>query len=183
MIKQQISNLRSWVEFSSLVQVLFVLLTACTTVEQQSVQKINETDYKIVGKFHKMEYDEIVSIVEHHVGQRINFYVTSHGGTSEDLFLAMDSVYRHGNVHWYALNDCSSACAVMALSTKHAHGEFRLHSFYKHRAHKVIPAPEYNLLVLDKLRSYGYETDNFSYMFNSVETMQPFTLEDDKFTK
>lgn len=182
MVKRQSSKLKLRVRFSYPAPLLFLLLSACADV-QPTVQKMTESDYRVVGKLHKLEYDEIATIVDHHQGQRINFYVSSKGGNSEDLFLAMDSVYRHGNVHWYTLNECDSACAIMALATKHAHGEIRIHSFYSHRGHKVIPAPEYNEVVLNKLHSYGYETENFSYMFNSVEELWPMTLDDGKISK
>lgn len=166
-----------------ILQILtLTMMVGCAPIEP-SIKKINDTDYRITGKLYKLEYDEIIDIVQRHENQRINFYVSSHGGTSEDLFLAMDTVYRHGNVHWYALNDCSSACAVMALSTKHAHGTFRLHSFYSHHGHKVIPSPEYNELVLNKLRTYGYDTDRIHHMFHSVEELWPFVLNESEITE
>lgn len=140
---------------------------------------MSDTEYRITGKLDKNEYDEIIKIVQDNPGKRISFYVSSQGGTSVDLFEAMDAVYKHGQVHWYSLNHCDSACAVMALSTKHAHGEFRLHSFYKHYHHRVEASPEFNEKVLNKLGSYGYNTSRMYHMFHSVEELWPFMMYDD----
>lgn len=163
--------------------ILFCLtLAGCAEIEPE-IKHVKDNDYKITGKLHKFEYDQIIDIVKTHPNARINFYVTSPGGTSEDLFEAMDAMYQHGDVHWYVLDDCSSACAVMALSTRHAHGKLRLHSFYQHKRNKVIPAPEYNEKVLEHLRQYGYDVNSISYMFGSVEKMWPFIVEGSEITK
>ena len=158
-------------------RLLALLLVGCTTTTPE-IQQVTATDYKIKGKLHKFEYDEIISIVKCNPNVRINFYVTSPGGTSEDLLEAMDAVYKHGDVHWYVVDDCSSACAVLALSTRHASGEVRLHSFYQHKRHKVIPAPEYNEQIIDHLKQNGYDTTKLNYMFNTVEEMWPVKVED-----
>ena len=164
-----------------LLLLLNLILSGCAT--DPEITHIKDNDYKIVGKLHKIEYDQIISIVHAHPNAQVNFYVSSHGGTSEDLFEAMDAMYHHGDVHWYVLDDCSSACAVMALSTRHAHGKLRLHSFYQHKRNKVIPAPEYNAQVLEHLKQYGYDVDSISYMFNDVETMWPFTVDGNEIKK
>lgn len=155
---------------------LCLLLIGCTTVN--TVEHMKDSDYKITGHLDKEDYDEIISIVKKHPNERINFYVSSGGGTSADLFECMDTMYKHGNVHWYALNRCDSACAVLALSTRHANGSYRLHSFYKHHHHHVEAAPQYNEKVLEKLRGYGYDTDRIHHMFNSVEELWDITLND-----
>lgn len=157
---------------------LLLLLTACTATVP-SIQKMNDTEYKITGKLDKDEYDQIIQIVKDSPNKTISFYVSSNGGTSADLFEAMDAVYKHGHVHWYSLNHCDSACAVMALSTKHAHGEFRLHSFYKHYHHRIEPAPDFNEKILDKLGSYGYDKSRLNHMFHSVNVLWPFMMYDD----
>jgi hypothetical protein len=158
--------------------ILIVLLAGCAN--DPEIRHVKDNDYQITGKLHKLEYDQIIAIVKNNPDARINFYVTSHGGTSEDLFEAMDTVYQHGDVHWYVLDDCSSACAVLALSTRHANGELRLHSFYQRKYDKVIPAPEYNQQVLEHLKKYGYETARLNYMFHSVEELWPVTIDDGK---
>lgn len=145
-----------------------------------SIVKLDEQNYQVTGKLHKDEYDEIITIVKQHPNQPLNFYVNSIGGTSEDLIDAMDTVYQHGLVNWYAVEHCDSACAIMALATRHAYGEFKLHSFYSHRHHEVRAAPEYNERILDKLHSYGYDTDRMHYMFDSVEQLWPIIIVDGK---
>jgi hypothetical protein len=157
---------------------LLLLLTACTATVP-AIQKIHDNEYKVVGKLDKKEYDEIIHIVKDNPSKTINFYVSSGGGTSDDLFEAMDAVYAHGHVHWYSLNHCDSACAVMALSTKHAHGAFRLHSFYKHNHHHIEASPEFNERILDKLGSYGYDQSRIHHMFHSVEELWSFYMNDD----
>lgn len=163
-------------KFGILILVCFAM-TGCATSE---ITKISEQDYKVVGKLHKEEYDEIITIVKQHPDQPLNFYVTSIGGTSEDLLDAMDTVHAHGLVNWYSIEYCDSACAIMALATRHAHGEFKLHSFYSHHHHKVRAAPEYNERILNKLHSYGYDTDQMHHMFDSVEQLWPVIIEDGK---
>jgi hypothetical protein len=122
-----------------------IILIGCATPE---ITKLSEQDYKVVGKLHKEEYDEIITIVRQHPNQPLNFYVTSIGGTSEDLLDAMDTVHQHGLVNWYAVDYCDSACAIMALATHHAYGEFKLHSFYSRSHHQVLAAPTYNERIL-----------------------------------
>lgn len=160
-----------------ILSLLTVALLGCEATVPE-ITHLKDRDYKITGKLHKFEYDQIIDIVKRNPNARINFYVTSPGGTSDDLFEAMDTMFQHGDVHWYVLDDCSSACAVMALSTRHAHGELRLHSFYQRKQHKIIPAPDYNEKVLEHLKQYGYDVTSISYMFHSVEEMWPFTVDD-----
>jgi hypothetical protein len=155
---------------------LCLLLVGCAGLT--SVQHVKESDYRITGKLDKNEYDEIISIVKKHPNENLNFYVSSIGGTSNDLFECMDTMYMHGHVNWYVLNQCDSACAILALSTKHAYGTYRLHSFYKHEDHHVYAAPDFNEKVMSKLRSYGYNTDKIHHMFNSVDVMWDITLKD-----
>ena len=145
-----------------------------------AIVKVNEQTYKVTGKLHKEEYDEIITIVRQHPNQPLNFYVTSIGGTSEDLFEAMDTVHQHGLINWYSVDYCDSACAIMALATHHANGEFKLHSFYSRSHHQVLAAPEYNERILKKLNSYGYNTDRIHYMFDSVEQLWPVIIKDGK---
>lgn len=161
---------------------LSLFLTACTATVP-AVHKIADNEYKIIGKLDKGKYDQIIQIVKANPNKVISFYVSSHGGTSDDLFEAMDAVYAHGHVHWYSLNQCDSACAVMALSTKHAHGEFRLHSFYRHNHHHVEASPEFNERVLSKLGSYGYDQSRLNHMFHSVEELWPFCMNEDVMTE
>ena len=163
--------------FKILVLLLSIGLMGCATPE---ITKLSEQDYKVVGKLHKEEYDEIITIVKQHPGQPLNFYVTSIGGTSEDLLDAMDTVHAHGLVNWYAVDYCDSACAIMALATHHAYGEFKLHSFYSRSHHQVLAAPTYNERILKKLNSYGYDTDRIHHMFDSVEHLWPIIIEDGK---
>jgi hypothetical protein len=165
------------------IKLIFLLLLTACTATVPPIQKINDSEYKIIGKLDKHEYDEIIHIVKDNPSKDINFYVSSGGGTSDDLFEAMDAVYAHGHVHWYSLNQCDSACAVMALSTKHAHGEFRLHSFYKHHHHHVEASPEFNEKVLNKLGSYGYDQLRLYHMFHSVEELWPFCMNEDIMTE
>ena len=159
--------------------VIFVLLIGCAS-NIPVVQQINDYDYKIVGKLDKPEYDEIISIVRTHPNELINFYVSSGGGTSADLMEAMDAVHNHGMVHWYTLNYCDSACGVMALSTGHASGGIRLHSFYTRHHNHIYPAPEYNIRILEKLGNYGYDTKYLNHMFYSVEELWDIRLDDGK---
>jgi len=161
--------------YSSLI--LASILIGCTTPE---ITKLSEQDYKVVGKLHKEEYDKIITIVKQHPNQPLNFYVTSIGGTSEDLLDAMDTVYQHGLVNWYAVDYCDSACAIMALATHHANGKFKVHSFYSHKHHQIIAAPEYNERILKNLNSYGYDTDRIHYMFDSVEQLWTIVIVDGK---
>lgn len=159
------------------VMLICSLLTACAT-KPPVVRKVGDNDYNINGKFDKEKYDKIIEIVKDNPNRTLNFYVSSWGGTSDDLFEAMDAVYAHGRVHWYSLDHCDSACAVMALSTKHAHGNFRLHSFYKHNHHHVEASPDFNEKVLNKLGSYGYNQAKLRHMFNSVEKLCPFFMDE-----
>lgn len=147
-----------------------VWLTSCATVTPE-ITKISEQTYRITGKLHQDEYDQIINIVKQHQDQTLSFYVTSIGGTSADLISAMDAVYQHGRVHWYVVEHCDSACAIMALATRHAHGQIKLHSFYSHHHHEVRAAPEYNERILAKLHSYGYDTARIHHMFDSVEKL------------
>ena len=159
------------------VLVLLLMLAGCQATVP-SIERIQDTEYRITGKLDKAEYDEIIDIVQHHPGQVLRFYVDSNGGTSADLFEAMEAVHAHGQVHWYSLKHCDSACAVMALSTRHAHGEFRLHSFYKHHRHHIEPAPDFNEKILDRLGAYGYDKNRLNHMFHSVEELWPFYMKD-----
>ena len=120
---------------NKLVFLLLIFLAGCAS-DFHPIEKISEHEYKVLGKLHKAEYDEIISIVKQHPNQPISFYVTSYGGTSEDLLLAMDAVHDHGMTHWYSVGQCDSACAVLALATHHANGTLKLHSFYSHRHHE-----------------------------------------------
>jgi len=158
--------------------ILSALLTACAA--QPVITTLTDHDYRINGRLHKADYDQIKIIVNQHTGQRVNFFVNSIGGTSSDLLMAMDAVYHHGDVHWYVQvqDHCDSACAVMALSTRHAQGTIRLHSFYSRHDHHVYPAPGFNQVILDHLETYGYARNNIDYMFQSVETLWPITVED-----
>jgi hypothetical protein len=162
-----------------MIKLLFMILilSSCST-NLPVVEHTSTNDYKIVGKLDKQQYDEIIEIVRCNPGMRINFYVSSIGGTSNDLFLAMDSMNEHGNVHWYSVGYCESACAVMALSTKHAHGHFRLHSFYKKHGNHIEASPYFNGLVLQKLEVYGYDIHNIQHMFSDVYKMYPFVAEE-----
>lgn len=156
-----------------------LILLGCAT-EPPTIAKLNEHDWRISGKLDKPEYDEIIRIVKSHPHEPINFYVSSGGGTSADLLDAMDAVHEHGLTHWWILNQCDSACGIMALSTGHAHGGIRLHSFYKHYHHKILPAPEYNQTLLKKLDTYGYDSHYLNHMFHSVEELWDLRLEDGK---
>jgi hypothetical protein len=150
-------------------------LVGCATPE---ITKVSNQTYKIVGKLHKEEYDEIITIVNDHQNQPLSFYVTSGGGTSVDLIPAMDAVYQHGRVHWYVVDRCDSACAVMALATRHAHGQIKLHSFYAYHHHAAHAAPEYNKILLVKLQLYGYDTAQMHHMFDSVEQLWTLNILD-----
>ncbi len=150
--------------------VVALALVGCAETPPQ-IQKVSEVEYKVTGKLHKTEYDEIISIVKQHPNEHINFYVTSLGGTSEDLLLAMDAVHDHGMTHWYTIGQCDSACAVMALATHHANGEIKLHSFYSRHHHEVHAAPGFNSIILDRLESYGYDRNRLGPMFRTVEDM------------
>jgi hypothetical protein len=163
------------------VKLIFILLllTACTATIPV-VQKVADSEYRIVGKLDKEEYDEIIQIVKSNPNKTISFYVSSAGGTSADLFEAMDAVNKHGNVYWYSLDHCDSACAIMALSTKHAYGLFRMHSFYRHHRHHREAAPDFNEKVLNKLDSYGYDKNRLRHMFDSVEKLCPILMADDE---
>ena len=156
---------------------LSCLLVGCTT-ERLGVEHIQDRDYRVQGHLDRDEYDEIIRIVKLHPNQQINFYASSVGGTSHDLFDCMDALNQHGQVHWYSLDQCDSACAVLALSTHHANGHYRLHSFYRHHHHHVEAAPNYNALVLERLGSYGYDTAKLHHMFHSVEELWDVTLSD-----
>jgi ATP-dependent protease ClpP protease subunit len=162
-----------------LTVLLSVAFAGCLT-NPPAIEKIGEDEYKVVGKLHKSEYDEIISIVNQHPHQHINFYVTSYGGTSEDLLPAMDAVHNHGMTHWYTVDQCDSACAVMALATNHANGTLKLHSFYSRHHHEVQAAPGYNHIILDRLESYGYDRTKLTPMFRSVDRMCPITVLDGK---
>lgn len=159
-----------------------MLLTACTATVP-TVQQVGDAEYRIVGKLDKDDYDEIIQIVKSNPNKTVSFYVSSPGGTSSDLFEAMDAVYKHGNVYWYTLDHCDSACAVMALSTKHGYGLVRLHSFYKHHRHHAEASPEFNEKVLNKLSSYGYDKNRLRHMFDSVEKLCPILMYDDNFVE
>ncbi len=156
--------------------ILLVLLASCAS--QPTITPLTDHDYKITGKLVKADYDRIKLIVEQHAHQRVNFYVNSIGGTSSDLLVAMDAVYHHGDVHWYVQDHCDSACAVMALSTRHAQGTIRLHSFYSRHDHHVYPALEFNQTITDRLDSYGYPHTRIDHMFRSVEELWPINIED-----
>ena len=159
------------------ILIIAMVLMGCSSTPS-SIVKLDEHNYNVTGKLDKTQYDEIITIVKTHQNETINFYVYSLGGTSRDLFEAMDIMYTHGDVHWYSENQCDSACAVMALSTKHAEGKFRLHSFYRREHHQVYAAPEFNKLVLERLRSYGYDADSIRYMFDSVENLCTIYIHD-----
>lgn len=161
----------------SLLIGLLLIIGGCASVPDQ-LSDLGNNSYRFVGKFSKYEYDQIIDIVNQKPGQSLYFYVTSHGGNSDDLLLAMDAIYHHGHVHWYSVERCDSACAVLALASKHAYGEFRLHSFYSTHHHKPHAAPEFNRVILDKLESYGYEIVNIEYMFKKVNTLWAVTIED-----
>ena len=161
-----------------LALILVACLSGCATTERLSIEHVHGTDYRITGKLDQDEYDEIIRIVKAHPKEPITFYVSSGGGTSHDLFECMDALYQHGQVHWYSLDRCDSACAILALSTRHAHGNYRLHSFYRHKDHHKEPAPYYNNLVLDRLGKYGYDTDKLHHMFHSPEVLWDITLDD-----
>lgn len=161
-----------------LLTLLSIALIGCASTPPV-IQQLDEHDYKITGKLDKPEYDKIISIVRAHPKEHINFYVSSDGGTSADLFEAMDAVHSHGMVHWYT-NHCDSACGVMALSTGHAQGGIRLHSFYKRQHGHVYAAPEYNQQLLERLGRYGYDVNYLDHMFHSVEELWDVHLEDGK---
>jgi hypothetical protein len=158
---------------------LITILTACSTI-LPTIEKTTENEYKISGKLDQTEYDKIIDIVKEHPNQSVIFYVSSYGGTSNHLFEAMDAVYKHGHVEWYSLHQCDSACAVLGLSTKHAHGHFRLHSFFRYHNQHVEASPEFNEKVLNKLSGYGYEKLNLNHMFHSVEELWPFDVDESK---
>lgn len=162
--------------------ILCLFLTACASPEPV-IKKIDSLEYRITGKLDKEEYDEIIRIVKSNPNKKITFYVSSLGGTSADLFEAMDAVNKHGLVYWYSLDHCDSACAVLALSTRHAHGNFRLHSFYRHYHHRVEASPEFNEKVLNKLDSYGYDKNRLNHMFHSVEELWQFYMNDELMTE
>jgi hypothetical protein len=159
-----------------------LLLCGCAETPSQ-IQKISEVEYKVTGKLHKAEYDEIINIVKHHPNEPVRFYVTSLGGTSEDLLLAMDAVHDHGMTHWYTVGQCDSACAVMALATHHAYGDIRLHSFYSRHHHEVQAAPGFNHILLDRLESYGYDRSVLGPLFRTVEDLCPITVLDGEIVK
>lgn len=156
--------------------VLSSLMTGCAS--HHAITSLTDHDYKIDGKLIKTDYDEIKLIVDQHPGKRVNFFVNSIGGTSNDLLIAMDAMYHHGDVHWYVQDHCDSACAIMALSTKHAQGTIRLHSFYSKHDHHVYAAPEFNQVIIDRLEKYGYPRSKIDYMFRSVEELWPINIED-----
>lgn len=156
--------------------ILSALITGCAS--QHAITPLTDHDYKIDGKLIKTDYDQIKLIVDQHPHQRINFFVNSIGGTSGDLLIAMDAMYHHGDVHWYVQDHCDSACAIMALSTKHAQGTIRLHSFYSVHHHHVYAAPEFNKVIIDRLEEYGYPRNKIDYMFRSVEELWPINIED-----
>ena len=89
-----------------IIILLCIILIGCATPE---ITKLNEQTYKVVGKLHKEEYDEIITIVQKYQDRPISFYVTSIGGNSVDLIPAMDAVYAHGRVHWHVVDYCDSA--------------------------------------------------------------------------
>lgn len=154
---------------------ILCLVAGCASIPEK-LTKLNDNNYRIIGKLDKPEYDTIIEIVSTHPNEAVNFYVTSHGGTSHNLVAAMDAVYYHGNVNWYSVDRCDSACAVMALSSKHAHGEFRLHSF--HPPHSDREAPEFNRVILRRLELYGYQTKSIAFMFEHVNPLWEVTIVD-----
>lgn len=162
-----------------MTRILLVCLVLAGCATPPVVQQLNEHDYKITGKLDKPEYDEIIRIVHSHPQEPVNFYVNSGGGTSSDLLEAMDAVHDHGMVHWYTIH-CDSACGVMALSTGHAQGGIRLHSFYQRKYGHIRAAPEYNQRVLERLGRYGYDVNYLDHMFLTVEQLWDVHLEDGK---
>jgi len=163
----------------TLLLLLCLTLTGCATTPQQlTVEHIKEQDYKVTGHLDREEYEEIIRIVRANWGKPINFYATSHGGSSDDLFECMDTLYAHGQVHWYSVSHCNSACAILALSTRHGHGDFKMHSFYRRHHHYVETATRYNELTLEKLEHYGYDVGFLSHMFHSPEELWDLHLED-----
>ncbi len=136
---------------------LSVLITGCAS--QHAITPLTDHDYKIDGKLIKTDYDQIKLIVDQHPGKRV-------------------AMYHHGDVHWYVQDHCDSACAIMALSTKHAQGTIRLHSFYSKHDHHVYAAPEFNQVIIDRLEKYGYPRNKIDYMFRSVEELWPINIED-----
>lgn len=163
--------------FKSLLVGLLLTASGCAT-SPEKLTSLTANSYRIVGKFSKTEYDKLIDIVNQHQGEPLAFYVTSHGGNSDDLILAMDALYQHGNVQWNSVGRCDSACAVLALSSKHAYGDIRLHSFYSFYHHKPYAAPEFNRVILDKLESYGYKIKDIGYMFDRVDTLWEVTVVD-----
>jgi hypothetical protein len=163
--------------FNIIFLLVCLSLVGCATSE---ITKVSDQTYKVVGRLHKEEYDEIITIVQKHQGQPVSFYVTSIGGNSADLIPAMDAVYEHGMVYWYVVDRCDSACAVMALATRHAHGQIKLHSFYAYHHHAAHAAPEYNERILNRLHSYGYDTARMHHMFDSVEKLWTIDVVDGK---
>ena len=156
---------------------LSCLLVGCAT-ERLGVEHIKDRDYRVQGHLDRDEYDEIIRIVKAHPKEQINFYASSVGGTSHDLFDCMDALYQHGQVYWYSLDQCDSACAVLALSTHHANGHYRLHSFYRHHHHHIEAATGYNAQILDRLGSYWYDPAKLHHMFHSPEELWDITLTD-----
>ena len=161
--------------------ILAVLLTGCvenTAHEHVSVHQVTDHNYEFIGHLYSSDYDNILLILEHNPNQQLNFYVTSDGGTSRHLLTVMDALYSHGKVNWYVVDHCDSACAILALSTKHATGKVNLHSFYAEHHHVIHIAPQFNHLILAKLETYGYDTLKLEPMFTTVKKMWPVVLED-----
>jgi hypothetical protein len=157
---------------------IVLLLTACSSAPP-AVQQVGDRQYTVVGRLDKMEYDSIIDIINHNPGLPITFYATSHGGSSAHLFDAMEAVHKHGQVHWYSLNYCESACAIMALSTRHAHGDFKIHSFYRKNHNHLELASDFNEKVLGMLGSYGYDCNRLNHMFSSAEVLWNVHMEDE----
>jgi ATP-dependent protease ClpP protease subunit len=164
----------------SQIIVATIILSGCTFTrpEHVSIEQTSDSEYRFNGHLYATDYDNILSILAQHPGQELSFYITSDGGTSNHLIPLMDALYNHGKANWYVVDYCNSACAILALSTRHANGKLNLHSFYAVHHHSILMAHQFNQQVLDKLKIYGYNTEKLKPMFTTVKKMWTVTIKD-----
>lgn len=158
--------------------VVILSLLGCTTSPTQ-IKEITPTEYIISGELDSDGYERIRNIINLNKTKKIVFRVTSPGGSTQGLYETMDAIHRHGQVYWRIVGYCDSACGILALSSTHATGKIRLHSAsrYSTKGDRFMSASDNNIII-SKLKSYGYNTLKFEYMFNSIYIITSIDLLD-----
>lgn len=147
---------------------LLVLLTLMFSVSVQAIEfkQLDYNTYEMRGYFDEYSYGDIAKFIMANNNKNLLIVPYSNGGYAADAIKIMRIIESHGSIAFVVRDDafCNSMCAFAASAATLRYGKFGFHPIaYKEgilprmsQNHQLIL---FNLIIRDKLKSYGMDQD------------------------